>query len=175
MNKYFIPLIAFLLLVSFLTIGLGLNPKKVPSPLIGKTAPAFSLPRLSDTQKTISPSDYKGQVWMFNVWASWCSACRQEHPLLLKLAKQKLLPIIGLDYKDTSKKAAQWLQDFGHPYDAVAVDSQGLTGIDYGVYGVPETFIMDKTGKVVYKHIGPITQTALDKKILPLIKGLQAQ
>lgn len=171
--KFLIPLIAFLVLVGFLAVGLHLKPSEVPSPLIGKPAPEFSLPRLSDPGKSFSPADMKGQVWLLNVWASWCVACKQEHPVLMDLAKMNLLPIVGLDYKDQRDPALEFLRRGGDPYLLSAVDESGRVGIDYGVYGVPETFLIDKQGIIRYKHIGPITPQSLREKILPLVEQLK--
>lgn len=172
MSRYLWPLGIFLVLVAFLGIGLTLDPREVPSPLVGKPAPAFSLPRLHDPAKNFSPADMKGRVWMLNVWASWCVSCRDEHPVLVELSKMKLVPIYGLDYKDPRDDALRWLKQFGDPYDMSVADVDGRIGIDYGVYGVPETYVIDKAGVIRYKHIGPINREALHKKILPLIAEL---
>jgi cytochrome c biogenesis protein CcmG, thiol:disulfide interchange protein DsbE len=171
--KFLIPLIAFLVLVGFLAVGLGLKPSEVPSPLIGKPAPEFTLPKLSDPSKSFSPADMKGQVWLLNVWASWCVACKQEHPVLMELAKMNLVPIVGLDYKDQRDPALEFLRRGGDPYLLSAVDESGRVGIDYGVYGVPETFLIDKEGVIRYKHIGPITPQSLRETILPLVEQLK--
>jgi cytochrome c biogenesis protein CcmG, thiol:disulfide interchange protein DsbE len=171
--KFLIPLIAFLILVGFLAVGLGLKPSEVPSPLIGKPAPEFTLPKLSDPSKSFSPADMKGQVWLLNVWASWCVACKQEHPVLMELAQANILPIVGLDYKDQRDPALEFLRRGGDPYVLSAVDESGRVGIDYGVYGVPETFLIDKEGIIRYKHIGPITPKSLRETILPLVEQLK--
>ena len=171
--KFLIPLIVFLVLVGFLAVGLGLKPSEVPSPLIGKPAPEFSLPKLSEPDKKFSPADMKGQVWLLNVWASWCVACKQEHPVLMELAKLNLVPIVGLDYKDQRDPALEFLRRGGDPYLLSAVDESGRVGIDYGVYGVPETFLIDKEGIIRYKHIGPITPKSLQETILPLVAQLK--
>jgi cytochrome c biogenesis protein CcmG/thiol:disulfide interchange protein DsbE len=162
-------------MAGFLFKGLFLNPREVPSPLVGKPAPAFSLPRLDQPANTFSPKDMLGQVWLFNVWASWCGACRDEHPLLVGLAKTGLVPVVGMDYKDTATEAEQWLTERGNPYLLSAVDADGRVGIDYGVYGVPETYVIDKAGVIAYKQIGPVTLESLRDDILPLVKRLQAQ
>jgi cytochrome c biogenesis protein CcmG/thiol:disulfide interchange protein DsbE len=162
-------------MAGFLFKGLFLNPREVPSPLVGKPAPAFSLPRLDQPANTFSPKDMLGQVWLFNVWASWCGACRDEHPLLVDLAKTGLVPVVGMDYKDTATEAEQWLTERGNPYLLSAVDADGRVGIDYGVYGVPETYVIDKAGVIAYKQIGPVTLESLRDDILPLVKRLQAQ
>ena len=175
MKRALIPFAIFLIMVGFLFKGLFLNPREVPSPLVGKPAPAFSLPRLDQPAKQFSPKDMLGQVWLFNVWASWCGACRDEHPLLVGLAKTGLVPVVGMDYKDTATEAEQWLTERGNPYLLSAVDADGRVGIDYGVYGVPETYVIDKAGVIAYKQIGPVTLESLRDDILPLVKRLQAQ
>ncbi|CAN1497026.1 TrxA Thiol-disulfide isomerase and thioredoxins [Methylophilaceae bacterium] len=175
MKKAFIPFALFIIMAGFLFKGLFLNPREVPSPLVGKPAPAFSLPRLDQPAETFSPKDMLGQVWLFNVWASWCGACRDEHPLLVGLAKTGLVPVVGMDYKDTATEAEQWLTERGNPYLLSAVDADGRVGIDYGVYGVPETYVIDKAGVIAYKQIGPVTLESLRDDILPLVKRLQAQ
>ena len=171
----YILVVGFLALVVLLGVGLNLNPREVPSPLIGKPAPAFELPQLHEPGKTFSPADMRGQVWMFNVWASWCVSCRQEHPVLMDLAKSGALPIYGLDYKDDPEAGRKWLQQFGDPYKLSAVDSKGQVGIDYGVYGVPETYIIDKRGVIRFKQIGVLTPEIVQKKVLPLVQQLKAE
>jgi cytochrome c biogenesis protein CcmG/thiol:disulfide interchange protein DsbE len=173
MNRYLIPLGVFLVLVVFLGIGLGLNPREVPSPLIGKPAPAFRLADLHENGKVRGKEDMLGQVWLLNVWASWCVSCREEHPVLVDFARRNLVPVYGLNYKDQRDDALAWLKQFGDPYTASIVDRDGRVGIDYGVYGVPETFVIDKAGVIRYKQIGPITPAALQNKILPLIEQLK--
>lgn len=173
MTKYLLPFAIFLILAVFLGRGLKLDPKEVPSPLIGKPAPAFALPRLEDPASNMSAADMKGKVWLLNVWASWCVACRDEHPILVEFARSGLVPIYGLNYKDQLPDAKRWLEQFGNPYTGSIVDADGRVGIDYGVYGVPETFVIDKEGVIRYKQIGPVTTKALEEKIVPLIKQLQ--
>lgn len=170
--KFLLPMGIFLVLVVFLGIGLRLDPKEVPSPLIGKPAPAFALARLDKPEQKISRDDLLGKVWMLNVWASWCVACRQEHPLLVEFAKAKILPIYGLNYKDKPDAGRKWLADFGNPYTASLSDLDGRVGIDFGVYGVPETFIIDRQGMVRFKHIGPVTPEVLRTQIEPLVRKL---
>jgi cytochrome c biogenesis protein CcmG/thiol:disulfide interchange protein DsbE len=153
-------------------VGLNRNPRDVPSPLVGKPAPDFKVPQLGDPTKTFSPADMKGKVWLFNVWASWCVSCRQEHPVLVAFAKQGGVPIIGLNYKDQPADGKKWLVDFGDPYQLSAYDGDGRVGINYGVYGVPETYIIDKQGIIRMKHTGPITPTSLKDEILPLVAEL---
>ena len=170
------PLILFVLLVAFLAVGLYRDPAEVPSPLIGKPAPEFALPRLDDAKQTFSPKDALGQVWLLNVWASWCAACREEHPVLLNLAKTNSVPLYGLDYKDTQPEAIKWLiSGGGNPYEQTVMDESGKVGIDYGVYGVPETYVIDKKGVIRYKQIGPVTAKVLAETILPLVKRLQTE
>ncbi|MCB5183623.1 DsbE family thiol:disulfide interchange protein [Methylobacillus gramineus] len=171
-----IPLAAFLILVGFLAAGLRHDPHEVPSPLVGKPAPLFNLPRLNDPQLTLSAAEMQGQVWLFNVWASWCAPCREEHPVLLKLAASQIVPIIGMNYKDERDKAIAWLrQGGGDPYLTSVIDQEGRTGIDYGVYGVPETYVIDKAGIIRYKHIGQLTEQVVAERLLPLIMELNAE
>ena len=172
MKRFLLPLAVFLTLVLFLGFGLRLNPREVPSPFIGKAAPAFKLAQLHEPGKTISPQDMVGQVWLLNVWASWCVACRQEHPVLMDFAKQGVVPLLGLNYKDGTENGATWLRQFGNPYAVSGVDADGRVGIDYGVYGVPETFVIDKKGVIRMKHIGPVTPEVITEKLIPLIKEL---
>ncbi|MGB8338022.1 MAG: DsbE family thiol:disulfide interchange protein [Burkholderiales bacterium] len=173
MNRYLIPLGVFLVLVLFLGVGLKLNPREVPSPLINLAAPNFELPQLHTPEQKLSASDLRGKVWLLNVWASWCVSCHEEHPLLVELAKQGVVPIYGLNYKDQRSDALAWLQRLGNPYVASISDMEGQVGIDYGVYGVPETFVIDRNGMIRYKQIGPVTRESLQMKILPLVKELQ--
>jgi len=170
--RFIAPLAIFAILVVFLFRGLNLDPREVPSPLINKPAPAFTLTRLDDATRTIRREDMLGKVWMLNVWASWCVACRQEHPVLVEFARTKSVALIGLNYKDTRPDASGWLKQFGNPYDASIFDSEGKVGIDFGVYGVPETFVIDKQGVIRMKQIGPVTPEVLATRIQPLIKEL---
>jgi cytochrome c biogenesis protein CcmG, thiol:disulfide interchange protein DsbE len=170
--KTLVPLALFVVLVAFLAIGLNRDPHEVPSPLINKPAPAFKLPQLEQPQP-LALEDMKGKVWLFNVWASWCTACRVEHPLLLDFAKTQTVPLVGLDYKDQRKDALSYLRQNGNPYDVILVDADGRVGIDYGVYGVPETYLIDKQGVIRYKQIGPITPEVLTGTLLPLINKLK--
>jgi cytochrome c biogenesis protein CcmG/thiol:disulfide interchange protein DsbE len=172
MRRFIWPLLIFSVLVGFFAVGLRLNPREVPSPLIGKPAPNFTLAQLHQEKATIAPADMKNKVWLLNVWASWCTACRQEHPVLLDLARRGAVPVIGLDYKDERDAGLQWLREQGDPYLLSAYDRDGRVGIDFGVYGVPETFVIDKNGIIRYKHIGPLTPQAVEEKILPLVKEL---
>ena len=173
--RFLIPLGVFLIMVVFLGIGLKLDPREVPSPFIGKPAPAFNLPQVADPSKTLGDVDFKGKVSMLNVWASWCVSCRQEHPFLLQLSKQKLVPIYGLNYKDERNAALGWLSQFGNPYLTSAFDADGRVGINWGVYGVPETFIIDKKGVIRHKQTGPISEEIWNATLFPLIQQLQAE
>ncbi len=170
--RFLIPLAIFLALVGLLAVGLKLDPKEVPSPLIGKPAPGFALTRLDQPAQTIRREDLLGQVWMLNVWASWCAACREEHPLLVDFARRRLLPVYGLNYKDQRSAGLRWLANFGDPYTASLYDPEGRVGIDWGVYGVPETFIIDRAGVVRFKHIGPLTPAVIRDRIEPLVRQL---
>jgi len=172
MKRWLWPLGLFLVLAIFLGVGLTLNPREVPSPLIGKPAPHFQLPQLHDAEKTFSQKEMLGKVWVLNVWASWCGPCREEHPVWVDLAKTKVVPIYGLNYKDRRADSLAWLQRYGDPYVLSVADTEGRIGIDYGVYGVPETYVIDKTGVIRYKHIGPVPPAVLKDKILPLIAKL---
>ena len=147
----------FVSLVLLLAAGLRLNPREVPSPLIGKPAPAFELPRLDAPDKTFTQKEMLGKVWIMNVWASWCPPCLIEHPVITDLARSGLAPVVGLNYKDQRDEALPWLKRNGDPYQVTAFDATGRIGIDYGVYGVPETYVIDQKGVIRYKHIGPLT------------------
>jgi cytochrome c biogenesis protein CcmG/thiol:disulfide interchange protein DsbE len=172
MKRFLLPLGIFVVLVIFLGVGLRLKPQEIPSPFIGKPAPTFTLTQLEDTHKTFSPKDMQGKVWILNVWASWCGPCRSEHPTLVDLAKHAVAPIVGLNYMDKPEDSTQWLSKFGNPYQLSVSDLDGRVGIDYGVYGVPETFVIDKHGVIRMKHIGPVTPEIIRDKLLPLIERL---
>jgi cytochrome c biogenesis protein CcmG/thiol:disulfide interchange protein DsbE len=192
MNRFLWPLIGFITLIILLAVGLNLNPRDVPSPLVGKAAPQFSLPKLHAPEQTFSPKEMQGKVWLLNVWASWCVSCRQEHPILVEMAKSKTVPLVGLNYKelrgdgnlDTDKinpateqqqaigRAAGWLAKHGDPYTLTVMDLDGRVGIDYGVYGVPETYVIDKACIIRMKHTGPISPDIFSGKILPLVAEL---
>jgi len=174
MTRYLWPLGIFILLVVLLAAGLKLDPKKVPSPFIGKPAPEFSLPTLYREDMLIGNEQMKGRVWLLNVWASWCVSCRAEHKVITRLANMKLLPVVGLNYKDKRDDAKRWLAQFGNPYTVSAWDNKGKVGIDWGVYGVPESFVIDQSGVVRYKHIGPVTDESLQTILIPLINQLQS-
>jgi cytochrome c biogenesis protein CcmG/thiol:disulfide interchange protein DsbE len=171
MKRVLWPLGIFLVLVGFLFVGLYLNPREVPSPLVGKPAPSFDLALLHQPDKRFTPADMRGKVWLLNVWASWCVSCREEHPVLVELSKKGVLPILGLNYKDRGDEALRWLKQFGDPYQLSIVDQDGRVGIDYGVYGVPETYLIDAEGVIRFKQIGPVTAEVLEKKILPLAQA----
>ena len=171
---FLIPLLAFAVLVFFLGRGLSKDPRYVPSPLVGKPAPTFNLPQLHDPKQTFAPEDLKGRVWLLNVWASWCVSCRAEHPVLIDFARTHPdIPLIGLDYKDQRPDALAWLKEHGNPYVLSAFDADGRVGIDYGVYGVPETYVIDKAGVIRYKHVGPLTTEVVQTLIDPMLKGLK--
>ena len=169
-KKHLIPLLAFLALVIILGYALTRNPKILPSTLIDKTAPGFSLSNVADTKSSFSPQHLLGKKWVLNVWASWCVSCRTEHPLLNNLAAMNLAPIVGLNYKDELAKAQQWLKQRGDPYIATPADVTGRVGIEWGVVAVPETFVIDEQGRVIFKHTGPIDAQILDQKIIPLLQ-----
>ena len=173
MKRAIWPLAIFIVIVGFLAAGLRLDPREVPSPLVGKAAPAFELPVLHQPERRFTPGEMQGKVWLLNVWASWCESCRVEHPLLVALAKKGTLPILGLNYKDKRDEALAWLKRFGDPYELSIVDAEGRIGIDYGVYGVPETYLIDRSGVIRYKQIGPLTPQIVEQKILPLAATLQ--
>lgn len=175
MGRYLIPLFLFLVLVVFLAIGLNRDPREVPSPLINKAAPAFNLPQLKEPAKSFSAIDMRGKVWLLNVWASWCVTCRDEHPLLLNYAQQGVVPIYGLNYKDERSEALAWLNELGDPYVLSAADVDGRVGIDYGVYGAPETYLIDQSGTIRFKQIGPVTSDVWSKTIVPLVQELNRQ
>ncbi|MEO7971384.1 MAG: DsbE family thiol:disulfide interchange protein [bacterium] len=172
MTRFAIPLVLFILLVAFLAIGLRHDPHEVPSPLIDKPAPAFQLAQLRDPSQTFSAADMRGKVWLLNVWASWCVTCREEHPLLLQYARSGALPIYGLNYKDKREDALSWLGELGDPYVLSVSDNDGRVGIDYGVYGAPETYLIDRNGVIRFKQIGPVTPDIWQNTILPLTNQL---
>jgi cytochrome c biogenesis protein CcmG/thiol:disulfide interchange protein DsbE len=174
MTRYLVPLGIFLVLVVFLAIGLNLDPREVPSPLIDKPAPEFAAANLNRPDEVIKRDDMLGKVWLLNVWASWCVACREEHPVLVAFSKKGMVPIYGLNYKDKREDGLGWLKEFGNPYTESLFDPDGRIGINYGVYGVPETFVIDRQGVIRYKQIGPITPEVLRDKIEPLVKKLNA-
>jgi len=167
------PLAVFVVIGVFLAAGLSLDPRNIPSALIGKQVPEFSLPPVLGHSLGLSTADLKGEVSLVNVFASWCVACREEHPLLMQIGREGLLPLHGLDYKDPPAAAARWLNDMGDPYVRTGADIDGRVAIDWGVYGVPETFVVDRDGRIVYKHIGAITPAVWEKTLLPMIRKLK--
>jgi len=171
MWRYLIPGAIFIVLVGFFVVGLNRDPSMVPSPLIGKPAPAYSLTKVEDPQLKVSNTDMLGKKHLVNVWATWCGGCRQEHGFLLQVAQQNIIPIIGIDWKDDMSSAQQWLTQLGNPYAATGFDGEGRVAIDFGVYGAPETFLVDEHGVIIYKHIGILTSDVWQNKLLPLIKG----
>ena len=173
--RVFWVIAAFIALVGLLAAGLRLNPREVPSPLIGKPAPHFELPLLAAPEKTFSQKDMLGAVWILNVWASWCPPCLVEHPVVTELARSGIVPVIGLNYKDARENALPWLRRNGDPYKLSVYDLEGRIGIDYGVYGVPETYVIDRKGVIRYKHIGPLTPEIAQKKLQPLVKELSGR
>jgi cytochrome c biogenesis protein CcmG/thiol:disulfide interchange protein DsbE len=175
MLRYLIPLGIFLVMVVFLAIGLRRDPREVPSPLINKAAPTFRLPQLKEPDKTFSAADMHGKVWVLNVWASWCVSCREEHPLLLEYANTGAVPIYGLNWKDKREDALDWLGELGDPYVLSVADLDGRVAIDYGVYGAPETYLIDQNGTIRYKQIGAVTPEVWQDKILPLVQQLNRE
>lgn len=171
MKKFLIPIALFALIGVLLWYGLSLDPKHIPSPLIDKPLPDFRLSKVHAPKETVSANDLKGRAYLLNVWASWCVACREEHPLLMEVQRLKLAPLIGLNYKDTREDAMGFLGRLGNPYEFSLSDPKGRLGIDLGVYGVPETFVIDAEGVIRYKHIGPVTEQALREKILPRLRA----
>lgn len=168
------PLALFAVIAAFLGVGLTLNPREIPSPLIGRPVPAFALPPVQGRTLGLASADLKGEVSLVNVFASWCAACRDEHPIFLQLQREGFVPLHGLNYKDRPEDAARWLDELGDPYTRTGADRDGRVGIDWGVYGVPETFVIDRDGRIAYKHIGPVTPEVLQKKLRPLIADLRA-
>lgn len=169
----FLPLLVFAGISTFLAVGLTLDPRHVPSPLIGKPVPVFSLPPVQGQSLGLATSDLNGEVSLVNIFASWCVACRDEHPLLMQIKRDSIVPVHGIDYKDNPGDAARWLGDVGNPYTRTGADLDGRVAIDWGVYGVPETFVIDRQGRIAYKHIGALTPAVLDGTLLPLIQKLR--
>ncbi len=172
--RFVLPLVAFFALVGLLWVGLSLDPRALPSPLIGREAPSFDLPELRDPETRFTSAEMLGKPALFNVWASWCVTCRQEHPMLAELRRSGV-PVYGLNYKDTRSDALRFLARFGDPYDAIGFDESGMVGIDWGVYATPETFLMDRHGMIRFKHIGMITPDIIEQKILPLYRQLEME
>lgn len=174
MTRFLLPLLALAVLVGFLAVGLNRDPTYVPSPLVGRSAPTFSLPRLDDSSRSLATTDMLGEVSLLNVWATWCVGCRQEHSYLLELARTSGVRIFGLNWKDDPALAREWLVQLGDPYTAVAVDLDGRAAIDWGVYGAPETFLLDREGRILYKHIAPLTEAVWNAEFLPRIRAANA-
>jgi cytochrome c biogenesis protein CcmG/thiol:disulfide interchange protein DsbE len=170
--KRWLPLVLFLVLVGFFAKGLFLNPREVPSPFIGRTAPAFTLPLVGDANASFAPADMKGKVWLLNVWAPWCVSCRREHPVLMQIARSGRVPIVGLNWKDKEREAEALLERTGSPYVAVPDDLDGRVGINYGVTGTPETYLIDRAGIVRMKHVGPISNEVWQKRFDPKLREL---
>ncbi len=171
--RYLIPVLIFAGLVAFFAIGLKRDPRYIPSPLIGKPAPAFELSAVEDPARKVSSRDFQGRMYVVNVWGTWCVGCREEHATLLEIARSNVVPIVGLNWKDELPLAQQWLQQLGNPYVATAFDPEGRVGIDWGVYGAPETFLVDGNGVVQYKHIAPLTMEVWQREFLPRIRQAQ--
>jgi cytochrome c biogenesis protein CcmG, thiol:disulfide interchange protein DsbE len=172
-RRLWLPLLAFAAIIAVLAAGLRLNPREVPSPLIGKAVPEFSLPPVRGRTLGLSNVHLKGEVSIVNVFASWCVPCREEHPIFLQMKQERLVPIHGLNYKDRPDDAQKWLDDLGDPYTRTGADIDGRVAIDWGVYGVPETFVIDRGGRIAYKHIGPLTPKLVDETLRPLIAKLR--
>lgn len=172
MSRYVLPLVAVIALIAFLIVGLKRgDPRALPSPFIGKPAPEFELPMLKDVEQTVGSSDMAGSPALVNVWATWCVGCRQEHPFLLELEESGAIPIYGINWRDTRPEALRWIQQLGDPYVASGFDDSGRVGIDWGVYGAPETFLVSADGVVLHKHLGPLNRTAWEQDFLPLINS----
>lgn len=172
--RFVVPVAVFAVIAWFLLAGLDRNPREIPSPLIGKPAPTFSLPLTHELARSWSPEALRGQVWLLNVWGSWCAACQVEHPLFNDLARSGAIPIVGLAWKDTPENSIAWLRRLGNPYSVVVSDVQGRVAIDYGVYGAPETFLVDRDGVIRFKHVGPVTPELLRDKLLPMARELES-
>lgn len=175
MTRFLLPLGAFLALAIALAAGMGRDPHALPSPLVGKPAPAFELPLLDADGPSVRVGDMRGKVWVLNVWASWCTPCQLEHPLLVDFVARSHFPVYGLNYKDKPGAARDWLKRLGNPYVATLVDADGSTGINYGVYGVPETFVIDRAGVIRYRHAGPMTAEFLERTLAPLLRDLERE
>ena len=175
MMRRLLPFVAFLALAIALAAGLSHDPRALPSALVGRAAPAFELAVLDGEGRSVNVGELRGQVWLFNVWASWCAPCQLEHPVVAGLAQRARVPVYGLNYKDQPAAARAWLQRLGDPYAATLVDPQGRTAIDYGVYGVPETFVIDRQGVVRFRHAGPLTPEMVERRLLPLLRELQGE
>ncbi|HZD53491.1 MAG TPA: DsbE family thiol:disulfide interchange protein [Woeseiaceae bacterium] len=172
--RFLLPVVVFAVLVPFLIFGLSRNPSELPSPYIGKPAPTFSLPDLEDPERSVSSTDFAGHYTLVNVWATWCVECRAEHEFLLALSRRQSIPIYGLNWRDEREAARRWLRELGNPYEATAFDGDGRVGIDWGVYGAPETFLIGPDGRVLHKFVSPLTETVWQREFVPLIRGKEA-
>lgn len=174
MSRYLLPLIVFAILIPVFVIGLGRNPNELPSPFIGKPAPEFVLPTLKDPAQSVGTDSFAGETVLVNVWATWCVGCRQEHEFLMALSRSDAIPIYGINWRDTRAEALRWLQQLGDPYEASGDDSDGRVGIDWGVYGAPETFLVGADGTVLHKHLGPLDRAAWERDFVPLLATMEA-
>ena len=175
MSKFLLPLVAFVILVAVFVVGLTMDPSRIPSPLLEHPAPEFSLPSLQDPDVMVGSADYAQQMVLVNIWATWCPGCRQEHGFLLELAQEGAIPIFGLNWRDNRDEALQWLRVLGNPYFASAFDVDGRVGIDWGAYGAPETFLVNREGIVIHKHIAPLTRAIWERDFVPLINAEEAK
>ncbi|HET6654811.1 MAG TPA: DsbE family thiol:disulfide interchange protein [Gammaproteobacteria bacterium] len=175
MWRYLLPLVVLVGLIGIFWRGLHTDPSRVPSPLIGKAVPDFSLPKLLKPEEAFSDEQLRGQVSLLNVWATWCFECKAEHPVLMQFAAKHDVPLYGFDYRDDREKALAWLDEAGNPYDSIAFDATGDVGIDWGVYGAPETFLIDANGHIRHKYIGPLTPARIQNDLLPRIEKLRAE
>ncbi len=171
MSRFLIPLVIFALLIAVFVVGLGRDPSQLPSPLLEKPSPQFDLPSLLEPEQRVTSQDYKGEVALINVWATWCAGCREEHNFLLQLAEANVIPIYGLNWRDNGPEARRWIQQLGDPYVATAYDQDGRVGIDWGVYGAPETFLVAADGTVLYKQLGPLSWGLWEENFVPLLKA----
>jgi len=169
MARYVVLLVAFVIMIGIFALGLDRDPSKLPSPLIDKPAPEYELPRVRDPMSTTGSADYEGQLVLVNIWATWCVGCRQEHEFLVDLAARQEIPVYGIDWRDQRDEALKWLERLGDPYVASAYDEDGRVGIDWGVYGAPETFLVSTSGSVLYKHIGPLDEAIWQREFVPRI------
>ena len=171
MWRYAIPIALFAALIAFFFVGLGRDKETLPSPLIGKVAPAYELPTVEDPARSVSGKDFAGKPYVLNIWGTWCPGCRQEHPVLLEIARRNVVPIVGIDWKDDLGMAQQWLREYGNPYAVTGFDEEGRVSIDWGAYGAPETFLIDAQGIVVHKHVGPLSIEAWERDFMPKLIG----
>ncbi len=169
---YLLPALLFALIAVSLYLGLQRDPTLVPSPLVGKAVPEFALAPVPGRDLGLSSDDLEGTTSLVNIFASWCVACKDEHALLFDLARSGEVPVHGINYKDDPAAAEKWLDDLGDPYTRTGVDREGRVGLEWGVYGVPETFVIDAKGHIAYKHVGPLTPRDIDETLLPLIRSL---